>query len=552
MRARSLFVMQTTGIAVLGLSAFAQAAHNPLHRAAHAQAAPAATAPAPSGSTQSSSAAVDTGLIDVADILVQGSSVYTAADFAPHIAPYRGKLVTPRQLQQLAQELTNRYRAAGYVLSKVVAPEGTPRSRVVRLQAIEGYIGQVSIEGAPPRKRKALDGAIAALKRAKPLTASALERNLLLINDLGGVTAAATLAPIDARTARLTLRFDQRSHSGSIGVSNLGSRSRGPLRTEAEVEVYSLLTGFDRTRLRVVSSGNRETNSVVLQHETPLGTNGLKGNLSVSGTNAKPGRSRQPNRNLETRSRDLVAGLSYPVLRSRAKNMTVKAVLSAHDGALDVPGLARAEDRIRALRVGASFDALDQWRGVNSFEVELSQGLNALGASGNGAADVSRPGGRADFSKLTVHAARLQALREQWSLLGAVDGQYAFNDLLLPEQFTFGGELTGRGYDAAELAGDHGAAMKLELRYSGSRAQSLMSAYTLYGFYDAGKVWQRHANTARAEKASESAAAAGVGARMNFGPSASAFVAVAKPLTREVAEEGDKSARLFAGANYKF
>jgi hemolysin activation/secretion protein len=497
-------------------------------------------------------AALDSTLIAVTDIVVEGSTVYTSADFAPRLAAYRGKAVSPRQLQTLAQELTQRYRAAGYVLSKVVVLDQQVRNGVVRLQAQEGYIARVNIDGAPPRKRKALDGALAALKRARPLTAAALERNLLLINDLAGVTAAATLAPIDERASQLNLRFDQRSHSASVGVSNLGSRSRGRLRAEAEVEVYSLLGGFDRTRLRAVSSGNREMNAVALQHETPLGTNGLKGNVSVSGMNAKPGRSRKVNRNLETRSRDVVAGLSYPVVRSRGKNVNIKAALSAHDGAVDLPGLARTEDRIRALRVGANYDSVDRWQGVNNLEVELSQGLSALGASSNGAADLSRPGGRTDFTKLTVYAARLQSLREQWSLLGALNGQYAFNDLLLPEQFTFGGEYFGRGYDAAELAGDHGAAMKLELRYSGARAQSALNAYTLYGFYDAGKVWQRNASAARAEKASESAASAGLGARLDFGGNASAFVTLAKPLTREVAEEGNTRARLFAGANYKF
>jgi hemolysin activation/secretion protein len=497
-------------------------------------------------------AQLDSALVNVADIVVEGSSVYTPSDLAPHIAAFRGKPATRRQLRHLAQQLTNRYRAAGYVLSKVILPDTQVRGGIVRLQAQEGYIAQVKIDGTIPRKSKALNGALAALKRVRPLTAAALERNLLLINDLAGATAAATLAPINERAAQLNLRFELRRHSGSAGVSNLGSRSRGRLRAEAELEVYSLLGGFHRTRLRVVSSGNREMNSVALWHETPLGVNGLKGNVGVSGMNARPGRSRKQNRNLETRSRDAVAGLSYPVLRSRSENLTIKAALSAHDGAIDLPGLARSEDRIRALRVGANYDSADRWQGVNNVEVELAQGLNALGASSNGGAVLSRPGGRADFRKVTLYAARLQSLREQWSLLGALNGQYAFNDLLLSEQFTFGGEQMGRGYDAAELAGDHGAAMKLELRYAGTRSVSALTAYTLYGFYDAGKVWQRTPSAARAEKASESASSAGVGARMNFGDGASAFVTLAQPLTHEVAEEGDKSARLFAGANYKF
>jgi hemolysin activation/secretion protein len=346
------------------------------------------------------------------------------------------------------------------------------------------------------------------------------------------------------------LRFEQRQYQGSVGVSNSASRSLGRTRAEAKVDVYALLGGFDRTGFSLASSGNAKYNALLLDHERAIGASGLKALAKLKALESRPGK--KANRNLETRSREAELGLSYPILRSRSKNFYLSGTLSAHDGEIDLPELRSSKDRTRSVRLAASFDATDRWQGVNTIELGLTQGLRGLGASDNGSAQVSRTQGRSDFTKLTLYAARLQALRDQWSLLGAVSGQYGFNDLLVPELFAFGGEQFGRGYDAAEIAGDHGAAAKVELRYSGAKPQVGLSAYTLYGFWDGGKVWMRSPSAERGEKAKQSAASAGVGARMNIGTSATTFVELAKPLTREVEQEGNKQARLFAGVNYRF
>ena len=97
---------------------------------------------------------------------------------------------------------------------------------------------------------------------------------------------------------------------------------------------------------------------------------------------------------------------------------------------------------------------------MNLADVELSQGLKGLGASPFGDPLASRAGGRPDFTKVTLYAARLQSLAPRWSVLAAVNTQYAFNELLSPEEFAYGGEQFGRAYDAAELLGDSGIALQ--------------------------------------------------------------------------------------------
>ncbi|MGH8581290.1 MAG: ShlB/FhaC/HecB family hemolysin secretion/activation protein, partial [Gammaproteobacteria bacterium] len=116
---------------------------------------------------------------------------------------------------------------------------------------------------------------------------------------------------------------------------------------------------------------------------------------------------------------------------------------------------------------------------------------------------------------------------------------------LSPEEFSYGGEPFGRGYDPSELVGDAGGALQLELRYQGPHVRDWIPDYQVYGFYDAGEVWRR--DPAIGEKANESAMSAGVGLRLALGYGITGYVEFAQPLTRDVSEQGDDGGRFFGG-----
>ena len=96
-----------------------------------------------------------------------------------------------------------------------------------------------------------------------------------------------------------------------------------------------------------------------------------------------------------------------------------------------------------------------------------------------------RANGRSDFTKLIGDAQRVQSLGGNWSLLGALTGQYGFNSLLASEQFGVGGVNFVRAYDPAELTGDSGIAGKLELQYGEKGTNIGLASYQLYAYYDA-------------------------------------------------------------------
>jgi hemolysin activation/secretion protein len=231
-------------------------------------------------------------------------------------------------------------------------------------------------------------------------------------------------------------------------------------------------------------------------------------------------------------------------------NLSVRGTFSFFNGETDFEGTELSKDRIRAVRVGLAWDAIDAWRGVSLADLELSQGLKGLGASPFGDPLASRAGGRPDFTKVALYAARLQSLAPRWSVLAAVNAQYAFNELLAPEEFAYGGEQFGRAYDAAELLGDSGVAFKIDLRYSARTEWALAREVMPYAFYGIGAVWQR--SPPPGQGARSSAANVGAGVRVTGERGVSGYLEVAKPLTKIVTEEGNKNARVFVAVQLAF
>jgi hemolysin activation/secretion protein len=483
------------------------------------------------------------------DLQVNGVKAYKTEDLQANYQSYLNREVSLSDVYAIAAAMTARYRNDGYILSQVLVPAQTVSDGKVRLQAVEGYVAKVTVQsqGAVPPLVTALANKIAA---ARPLTAAVLERYLLLINDLPGAFARATLtaSASEQGASDLVMEFSQRAVSGSLAVDNLSSKALGPERGTASIELNSVLGLQERTGLSAVTSGNRRLQYFSLSHDEQIGSEGGKISVTLSDARSRPDDSSNfiP-LDLETSSHSGGISYSYPLLRSRNTNLYLRGGLTAHNGVTDIFQTTQSIDHIRALHLGLTYDRADAYRGINIVDVEFSQGLKGMGASEAGDPNLSRANGKPDFSKLTLYAARLQSLAGPWALLAAVNGQYAGADLLAPELFSLGGEQFVRGYDPSELVGDEGLAAKLELRYAGGQPAGF--GYTGYAFWDGGYVRQR---TPAASPVSESAASAGLGLRFSFGSRLSGFIEVAKPLTKLVSAEGNRDARGYAGLTLRF
>jgi hemolysin activation/secretion protein len=484
-------------------------------------------------------------------VLIEGATVYSESELRSVYQDRLDQEVSLSEIYQIASLLTAKYRNDGYILSRVIVPVQSIEGGEVRLKAIEGYVYRVTIDGAAGDWRRLVQRYGREITKSRPLKNSVLERYLLLMNDLPGAFARATIKPSPSETgaSEMTVQFIQSKVQGGLAADNRGGELLGPMRISADLALNSVLGLQESTTLRGVSSGNDRLTFGSIVHEERIGSHGGKLNLSASLTKSKPKEMLFIPLNLETSSQTAALAYSYPLIRSRSQNLSLRGSFTAHDGKTEIFGIEDTHDRLRAFRLGATFDRADSLRGINLLDIEISQGINGLGSSDKDDPMLSRPNGRTDFTKATLYAARLQSLSDRWSVLAAVNAQYAWTDLLSSELYSFGGEQFGRGYDPSELVGDHGLAGKLELRYTHTLPFRFASSFTIYGFYDVGIVYLRSPD---GDKSSESASSAGLGLRINLGPYVSGFAELAKPLTRDVSAEGNSNARGYGGVSIRF
>ncbi|MFI5179238.1 MAG: ShlB/FhaC/HecB family hemolysin secretion/activation protein [Vicinamibacterales bacterium] len=484
------------------------------------------------------------------NLTVDGVKAYRPDALRATYANLLQKEVTLADIYRIVETLTARYRNDGYILSQVFVPAQTVEDGAVRLQAIEGYIANVRVEGGSAALQRRVQKYGDKIKAARPLTMAALERYVLLVNDLPGVVAHAVLAPSSVPGASdLVLQVSRRVAAIDLSSDNRGARSQGPARTSADLNLRSLVGVASSTELRTVTSFNKELTYLALSHNQFIGAEGGNLSLAASYVYSQPKELSVVPLNLTTWSGTASVSYTQPILRRRSHNLYLHGGLSAFNSTTTVFGINDTIDRVRSVSLGLTYDGADGLGGVNVVDLAFSQGLTGLGASRAGAELLSRATGRADFRKTTLYAQRLQSLGGKWSLLFGLNGQYAATDLLASEMFSVGGELFGRGYDPSALLNDHGAAAKLDLRYSqtwgGRRPISLMP----YVFGDAGRVWQRTPLPGLAS--SESLASAGGGIRLSVGTLLSGFVEVGKPFNTIVGQDTSRNARVYAGVSVR-
>jgi hemolysin activation/secretion protein len=235
-------------------------------------------------------------------------------------AAYRdlvGQEVSLAEVYAAANALTAKYRNEGYILSRVVVPPQRITDGVVRLQAVEGYIADVRIQGTETAGRSEIEAIANRVKESRPLRAEALERALLLINDLPGVTARSTLSPsAEPNAADLTIDLYEKRISAAINVNNRGSKSLGPWRADLSGDISQLLWGYDRLGVRVIQTlFDNELTFVTGGYDRWVGSDGLRVGLSGAYVNSNPGP--PVNVSLPTNSGSGTAFVSYPFIRSR-------------------------------------------------------------------------------------------------------------------------------------------------------------------------------------------------------------------------------------------
>lgn len=480
----------------------------------------------------------------LADVRITGLSVYAPEQLRGYYDKLIGTDVSLADMINVANAMTARMREDGYILSQVVVSEQTIADGIIELQAVEGFVDEVIVEGDIQGPRRIIDEFTAKIRAARPLTAKVLERNLLLIGDLPGVNVQGILEPSPSTfgAARLRVVVQHLRAEGFVTADNRGSRFVGPWGVTVGGSAYSQLGQYEQLDALVAfTPGSEEWQYVQGQVTIPVGPPASGDTLQffVAGSQTRPDIPVDIF-SFETRAVDFEGRVTYftPVVRSRVQNLSGLFSFIWRDERVRTLGIPEDDfnptrDHVRMLQIRGTYDVTDSLFGVSLFDLAVNQGIGLFGASDTSDPVSRRTGADGTFTYLNGTIARLQGLGGGFQLYGEINGQYSFQPLLPTERFGVGGARFGRGYPPGNITGDHGIAGKVELRYGDRVGLQLLDSYQLYTFFDAGRVWDRGEGAA----APSDLATVGGGVRLNLTEKVSVNPEIAHQLTDPPADK---------------
>ena len=442
---------------------------------------PAATPPAPASSAS----------FRLDGVRFRGNTVFGNEELAAYFRDRVGKQVNLRELEETAAQITKAYRDRGYFLAQALVPAQEIVGGVVEVSVVEGTLGKLRLvraEGVSvdePVIRRYL----AAVRPGEPLTEQALERTMLLLSDLPGVSFQSTLEEgEEPGTVDLVIDVSEgRRFLSQVELDNFGLDSSGLYRLGGGVRIANPFGRGDNLDVRALVTSASHTVFGRISYETPIGGNGTRVGVGFSSLAYSLG---APFNELgaEGYARVLDASVLHPFRRTRTS--TLLGMLQVQrkwvEDRYDAIGFTAPRD-ILDLVGGVTYDHRDQWLGGGFVNLGATLTLGNVDVGSTEARDLdSGPAGRnteGSFTKLNFTLSRLQAVSGNWTLFGALAGQMASKNLDNAERMGLGGPRAVRAYSTGSLVADEGLVATAEVRYS------LNPDLTLSLFYDHG--WSR-------------------------------------------------------------
>ncbi|MBR0654060.1 ShlB/FhaC/HecB family hemolysin secretion/activation protein [Plastoroseomonas arctica] len=405
------------------------------------------------------------------------------------VRPYLGRRLGREELQRLATEVGGQYEEGGLAIFALLVPRQGDDG-VLRLQAVEGTVGDIVIQGDTEGADLSLIQAYAQRMAAeRPLRRVTLERYLLLMNDIPGRRVIGRLDPMGgaAGAARLVLTVERINIVYGFGIDNLGNRSLGNVQGFVSLGLNALFGEGDSTRIGYgFPTDFRRFTFFTASHRAPIGTDGAS--VTVSANHLQTHETRRSS--LEGEALTASVLFSYPVIRTADENLTVSAGLDVLETDQLLTGLIAAKEATRVLRAGATYSLSDGATRAGAVSLVVSQGLDIAGARQRLEFFYGDP----SFTKATAVFAFNQALFDGTLVLRVrAAGQLTGERLPSSELFTVGGVQFGRAFSAGSIAGDTGYAGSLALALplsflpeAGSVVEVLRRS-EIYGFVDYGR-----------------------------------------------------------------
>ncbi|MBJ7498648.1 MAG: ShlB/FhaC/HecB family hemolysin secretion/activation protein [Sphingopyxis sp.] len=428
---------------------------------------------------------------DVMEYVVRGNSVLTAADIQTVLMPHAGYGKSVPDVEVARSELEKAYRDRGYATVVVEIPQQDVSSGILELVVTEGKVGRVRVTGADFVLPSEVRGALPSLKPGTVPNVPTLQQELSSAN----ARTTRTITPeFKAGAAPGTVDIelaveDKKPWGASIEVSDQYNRSTERFRLNVSANYDNLWQAGHSANIffQTAPEDFDQVQVVSGSYYAPLGygRSSLLGYIVNSNTDvATVG-------GLTVLGNGLTVGGRFMRTLGNSPQGTVQSLLFGVDykDYLDQIGLVDPETgetlTFDTPVTYLPFTAQYRWLGGNTqsngeFSIGTTfafDGLvgrqrefgyipdNPLTPNVNEESVGKRAGAEASFIYFYGSGVYNRQLKNDFDLRAALDWQLAPAPLISNEQFVLGGVGSIRGYREAEVLGDSGARLSLELGY---------------------------------------------------------------------------------------
>ena len=402
------------------------------------------------------------------------------------------------ELRKATERLEKKYKDDDFFLVRVIIPPQEVENGVFKVKVIEGYINNVFVEGGNKYSREKILSVVKKLENKKPIDLKSLERALLLLNDLPGISGNGVLRQgSDIGSSELLVTINPPPPTSyMLTLNNGASKTMGQYSTNINATFNnpnypsSVSVGFSSA----LKNDDDQLFNPILKafngtYSTSLGDDGLIFSLAGVFANAKPQGSIK-SLGILSQSYSIAPRLRYPIKRSRDESYYFEGGLNVARSKTFLLDSSTTKDKLTVADFVFSVTNDVWFGGSTQLNFTVAQGLDLFGSRGE---STSLPGPsianfKQNFLKYKFSGNHSLPIKKiNGSLKLSAQAQWTNDKLLAGEQITFGGPAIGRGYDGGAIAGEKGFGLSVELSRKLKRKNFLgldLSNFELFGFID--------------------------------------------------------------------
>ena len=390
----------------------------------------------------------------VEKIEVSPSQILSEAEIQNILDDYTQTNLTIKNLQEIVNKINKLYLQKGFVTARAYLPPQTIEGEVVRIELLEGKVGDVQVSNNRWTKTKYIEDRLG-LQKGEIFNIQNLEEKIMVFNRYNDtVQLTGSLAPgkSEIGTTDVNIKANEKSpfHLSAM-FDNAGRSSIGRIRSGVMLQHDSLFGRRDR--FTIGTYANKHFVSPFVDYNIPVNKKDGRIGFNFSSNNSKIAHGPYRIFNIKSRSQNYSVYFTQPIYRRPWTELTSTTSLSYKRATTSFDGHDLRTDEVASAETGLSF-RYDTKRGIWYLNQNVSYAFPLFDKNSN-------------YLKLDGGIMRLHDFGH--GIVGTLRGSYQVipNKNIIPyiDQFMAGGVATVRGYSEGLLIGRNGYVVNAELMF---------------------------------------------------------------------------------------